>query len=632
MKATWINASAGTGKTTALKNQCLELLNKGVKPQNILCITFTNNAAREMQERIQSATSSRGASLRGDLMDDYASLAMTPSTDLQIKTIHSVAQNIVQSIKNIEIPRIFDDYDQEIILRKAVSKYFQENPAAAKELSNQYSYYHFLSLIKKVLYKTRTPVATFLYKEQTAPEPVEHPDLYLTTKGTVRKKLAPALAAQAEQVYQQVQNIKTHEWMEKNYKLLYHINHIMKHYLELKNGYDFNDLILEATELLNDPANLYQATKNFHHVLLDEAQDTSFHQWIFFKKLIENAQSVFVVGDEKQSIYSFQDASPQYYQDFKDYLRSISDFEEKTLTNNYRSLKTITDLAKEKCPNLNIPPQENHRKGEGHYEVVSDLGHIRAILSHTQKDPSAALQDNGDKNAQDDARYIQPQDILLLFRKRDQTFENALEFLKENNIPVNVDKKHPLQDEPLIKELMHLINLQIYHPNDPYSLFFYERSTLKQKGVPMQFNDVAEMVAALMNVVPEPMFIALIDVLANLQAPTFYLLREYLENHAIYYESDKETNAVSLMTIHSAKGLQFPIVYLFDSNDREPYEPFMYDIATNSLYTTPPSDLYHESITQIREQKKLLKQQENERLLYVAITRAKDRFYFVSNE
>jgi len=486
MKTTWMNASAGTGKTTALKEQCLTLLSQGIKPQNILCITFTNNAAAEMQDRIQ-----------------------TP--DLQVKTIHSVAQNIIQSIHNMKIPRIFDEYDQNIILRKATQKYFQEHPEAAKELSAQYSYYHFLTLIKKVLYKTKTPVTTFPYAEQASPQPVENPENFLTTKGTVRKKLAPELAEQAEHVYQQIQNIKTHAWMEKNYKLLSHINHIMKHYLELKHGYDYNDLILEATELLNDPSNLYQVTKNFHHILLDEAQDTSFHQWIFFKKLIENAQSVFIVGDEKQSIYSFQDASPVYYQEFKNHMKSISQFEEKTLTTNYRSLQTITDLAKEKCPNLKIPDQITDRKEQGHFETISDINHIvnllqNVILSDSEVDPSSTPQDDGKSY-----NTIQPKDILLLFRKRDQVFENALTFLKDHNIPINVDKKQLLQDDPIIKELMHLIDLQLYYPNDPYSMFFYESSTLKEKGIPMLFKSVADMIAALMNIIPEPVFMALID-------------------------------------------------------------------------------------------------------------------------
>ena len=599
MKTTWINASAGTGKTTCLTNQCLSLLKQGIKPQNILCITFTNNAAQEMQDRIQNP-------------------------DLPIKTIHSVAQHIVQSIHNITISRILDEYDQDEALRKATHHYFKDNPHAAETLSADYSYYYFLTLIKKVLYKTKTPVTTFAYNLQPQIDIdlslIDHHDLYLTQKSVIRKKLAPHMMEDAQKVYHHTQTMNIHAWMTKNTTLISHINGILKHYLAIKQGYDFNDLILEAIELLNDPHHLYQTTKNIHHVLLDEAQDTSFHQWTLFKKIIEHAQSVFIVGDEKQSIYSFQDADPSYYLAFKDYMKSMSHtFEEKTLAVNYRSLQTIVDVAHQHCPHLHIPSQNTHRKAKGHHATLTHREHIVQLLNSKMILPSTQ-------------KPIEPKDIGLLFRKRDQVFQETLLFLKEHNIPTKASKKHLLQDESLIKELMHIINLQLYYPDDAYSMFFYERSVLKEKGVPMLFNSVSEMIVALFDHLPEDMFIALVNALSNLEAPTFYLLRDYLNNHPVYYEPFTEDNAVSLMTIHSAKGLQFPVVYLFETNQKEPFEPFLYDISTNTLYVTPPSDIYHDAVVHIRTMEKQKKEEENERLLYVAITRARDHFYFMNTD
>lgn len=601
MKVTWINASAGTGKTKSLVDQCLYLVAQGVKPENILCITFTNNAVREMQERLAPQK-------------------------FQIKTLHSVAQGIVQHIYDIQIDRILDDYDQEIFLRKAVQKYFSENPHRAEILSAQYSYGYFLSLLKKVLYKTKTPLQTFAYDEQilkfeslkgiNIENEEEYFEQFLTVKGTIRKRINADDMEEAENVYRYKQSLLIQQWMSKNNIFLECFNGIMKYYLDFKNGYDFNDLILEAIDLLQDESHLYQATKNFHHVLLDEAQDTSYHQWRLFKKLIENAQTVFVVGDNKQNIYSFQDASPEFYEAFKQEIKDVSQFEERILTVNYRSLNEIVQLAEKKCPDLLIPHQTVFRKGEGVYDDVMDYQHIIDLLNSSTILPSTQ-------------RKIEPQDILLLFRKRDDAFDAVMTFLKQNDILVNAEKKHIFQDDPLVKEIMHLINLQIYYPHDAYDVFYYDRSSLKTMGIPMLFDSVELMMVSFMGVIPDVIVMKLMEVMANLKALTFYMLREYLERHVLFFEHESNENAVTMMTIHGSKGLQAPVVYLFDTSNKVPYDPFLYDITKNALYMTPPLDIQHPSIVGIREHHKNKLEDESKRLLYVAITRAKDQFYFV---
>ena len=593
MKATWINASAGTGKTTALVDHCRMLLSQGVKPQHILCITFTNNAAQEMEERIHNP-------------------------EVAVKTLHSVAQGIVQNVKGIVIDRIMDSYDQEQLLRQATMAYLKEKPLAAEALSQHYSYEYFLSLLKKVLYKTQEPLKTFegvTIEKPTIEYPEEYWMQFLTAKGTIRKKLSPEMCEEAEKVYHHVQAQKIYDWIQKNHIFLEHMNGILTHYLQLKKGYDFNDLILEATRLLEDATNLYEATRHFQHILLDEAQDTSFHQWLLFRKMIENAQSVLVVGDHKQNIYSFQEARPAFYDAFKSELKVISEFEEKTLITNYRSLSSIVTLAADKCPELNIPLQTVFRKGDGIVETINDYQHILDLLASKVILPSTG-------------KPIEPKDILLLFRKRDETFDKVVDFLTAHHVPLRVEKKHLFQEEPLIKELMHVLDLQIYYPEDAYDIFYYDRSTLKEKGLPMLFKNIDHMMAALLDVLPLYLFDVLLDVLAQLTAPTFYTLREYLNHHPIHFEKPIEDNAISLMTIHGSKGLQAPVVYLFETSNRKPYEPFLYDIKTNALYKTPPSDIYHPSIMAIKEHNKQDVESEDHRLLYVAITRAKDRFYF----
>ena len=601
MKATWVNASAGTGKTKALKDHCLNLLDQGVKPQHILCITFTNNAVQEMKERIHNP-------------------------NVAVSTLHSVAQEVIQKAKGITISHILDEYDQEQLLRKASHLYFTENRLAAKELSAHYSYEYFLSLLKKIIYKTREPMNTLTIPLCEKPT-IEYCDEYclqfLTAKGTLRKKISKeqneAQQEEAQKVYDYVQSKKIYEWMHKNQLFLNHMNGILRHYLAIKKGYDFHDLILEATKLLDNEIHLFETTQFFHHILLDEAQDTSFFQWRLFRRLIENALSVFIVGDNKQNIYSFQEARPEFFEAFKQELKHISDFEEKTLTTNYRSLEKIVRHATQTCQTLNIPEQKVFRTEEGVFDVITSYESIVDLLASKTILPSTKCP-------------IEPKDILLLFRKRDEIFESVFDFLTKQNIPVQKEQKYYLQEDPIVKDIMHFLNLQIY-PYDAYEAFYCERSLLntklKEKGLSMFFQEIHHFMAALWDIIPSYLLEALIDIFVKLQAPTFYTLRDYLQKHPAPYEKPLEQNAITMMTIHGSKGLQSPVVYLFETSSKKPYDPFLYDIKTNSLYMMPPADIYHPSIVALREHYKKMADDEMERLLYVAITRACDHFYFV---
>lgn len=602
MQITWINASAGTGKTKALVDHCLDLLNKGVKPENILCITFTNVAVSEMKQRVQNDA-------------------------VIIKTLHSVAQSIVQKIRNIQITHVLDSSDQELLLRRASHEYFLKNPKAAETLSLEYSYEYFLKLLLKVVSKTKTKVSTVDFPT-TPPSPfksllhkhieneTEYFSLYLTQKNTIRQKLKEEVRAEAENVYTYVQNLKIYEWMKKNITLLEHINGVIEIYQSIKTGYDFNDLILDAIYLLEDPTNLFEATKSFQYILLDEAQDTSFHQWQLFQKIVENAAHALIVGDNKQNIYSFQDARPEFFDNFKERMKSRCVFEEKTLSTNYRSLKAIVDWASDQCKSLTPPKQEVFRKDSGHVHTAPNTKHILELLKSGIILPSTGLP-------------IRPQDIILLFRKRDDLFDRTVKMLEDHHIPVDIETKYLFQDEPVIKELMALINLHIYGVCDAYSLFLYNHSSLKEAGIGCHFCTVENLCAALLDVLPLHLWEILVDILSKIPSPTFYLLREYLHSHTIYFRKPRLEHAVWIMTIHGSKGLAAPIVYLIETNQNTPYEPFMYDITTNSICLMPPSDIYHPAVTALREHTQTILNAENDRLLYVAITRARDHFYHV---
>jgi DNA helicase-2/ATP-dependent DNA helicase PcrA len=272
-----ILAGAGSGKTRVLTHRMANLILQGeASPSQILAVTFTNKAAKEMQERTHHI---------------LAKLGVPIYEDLWISTFHSSCARILRDqihwlgYKNQFV--IYDDSDQMSVLKKVCQEMnLSDKVFPPKALRHQISQAKMLGLLPHEVSKHR-----HLQMDQTAIE-----------------------------VYS-------------NYES----------YLERANALDFDDLLLKTHQLfLKHPEILESYQERFKYIMVDEYQDTNHIQYLLIKILAKGHRNLCVVGDEDQSIYSWRGADMQNIMDFE------KDFPEAKvikLEENYRSTKTIVTAA-----------------------------------------------------------------------------------------------------------------------------------------------------------------------------------------------------------------------------------------------------------------------------------------------
>jgi len=267
-------AGAGSGKTRVLTYRIAYLIaDKGIPPWNILAITFTNKAADEMKQRV-------------------ASLVGVVSKDIWISTFHSSCARILrQEIDKIGYERnftIFDENDQSTLIEECIKemalneKYFSDREIKAK-ISN-------------------------------AKNNLIGPNDYLKYFGSDFR------ADKIAQLYS-----------------LYQIK------LRANNALDFDDLIMKTIELFTmrpDVLEFYQ--HKFRYILVDEYQDTNYAQYTFIKMISRLYRNLCVVGDDDQSIYGWRGADIRNILDFE---KDFPDAKVIKLEQNYRSTQTILDAA-----------------------------------------------------------------------------------------------------------------------------------------------------------------------------------------------------------------------------------------------------------------------------------------------
>lgn len=266
-------AGAGSGKTRVLTHRIAYLIGeKGVRPWNILAVTFTNKAAKEMKERIES------------LLGEGAKR-------LWAGTFHGICARILRE-KGSEIGidpafTIFDDGDQLALVREAMDHLtIDQKRFQARDILNAIS----------------------RAKER------------LVTAGEYHKHFAGSLEAVAGSVY-------------KRYEENLAANHAL----------DFDDLIMHTVRLLREsPSAREHYQERFHYVLVDEYQDINYSQYMLVRTLAEKHRNIFCVGDDDQSIYRWRGADVGIILQFE------SDYPDATvhkLEQNYRSTKRILEAA-----------------------------------------------------------------------------------------------------------------------------------------------------------------------------------------------------------------------------------------------------------------------------------------------
>ncbi len=249
-----IIAGAGSGKTRVLTYRIAYLMNQNVDPFNILALTFTNKAAREMKDRI--------ASVVGD----------SEAKSLWMGTFHSVFARILRSEGDkLGFPSNFTIYDTQDAVRLLSS--------IIKEMQLDKDRYK----PKQVLSR----ISSFKNSLITVKAYYNNSDLIEADKIAQRPKMG--------EIY--------HQYVERCFKA---------------GAMDFDDLLLRTNELLTRfPDVLYKYQNRFKYILVDEYQDTNHSQYLIVKALADRFQNVCVVGDDSQSIYGFRGANIQNILNFQ---------------------------------------------------------------------------------------------------------------------------------------------------------------------------------------------------------------------------------------------------------------------------------------------------------------------------
>jgi DNA helicase-2/ATP-dependent DNA helicase PcrA len=285
-------AGPGSGKTRVLTQRVAYLIaHEGVRPYQMLAVTFTNKAAREMGNRV------------GDMLGEPA------SDGLWLGTFHSVCSRLLRREAE-QLPFdasfvIYDDDDQQRLVKTAIRDLNLDDktyrpPAVHGAISRAKN-----DLIFPKDYPTQT------YRDEVV-----------------------------KRVYQRYQEL-----------------------LKQNNAVDFDDLLLWTAHLLSEfPAVRQKYAERFHHVLVDEFQDTNFAQYVLLKHLSSKYNNIFAVGDPDQSIYRFRGADYRNVQRFE---QDYPDAQVILLEQNYRSRQTILDAA------MAVIDRNPHRR---HKELFTQRG------------------------------------------------------------------------------------------------------------------------------------------------------------------------------------------------------------------------------------------------------------------
>ena len=587
-----ILAGAGSGKTKVLTVRIAYLLAQGVNPYEILAITFTNKAAKEMKSRVEG--------LVGDVANR---IWLSTFHSFCAKFLRFELDNFLGYNSNFTI---YDTSDSQVVIK-----------AALKALNLDDKYYPVGAMISAI--------------------------------SDAKNKLmfASDYRKQARDFYQQ-KVADVYEYYERE--------------LRKNNALDFDDLLLVAVKLLqSNAAVLEKYSKRFRYVMIDEYQDTNHAQYLLAYLLSSHWKNIAVVGDADQSIYAWRGADIQNILDFeKDYPNCTSI----KLEQNYRSTKIILDAANAVIDNNEGRPEKNlwtdkvegakiqHFTAQSEHEEAAFIGDTivkkhdihgvpygdMAILYRTNAQ-SRVLEEALIKRALPytmvggtkfyDRKEIK--DVLAYLRVLYNPFDD-LSLLRIINVPkrsIGATTVSKLQDYARENGTSLFMTLTQLHLVD--TIKGKTKEKLEEFGV-LIFTLVAEMddksvLDILEAILDRTEYLAqleestdpqdqaraenigeLLSVAKDFQDtnPTG-TVEDFLEQVALVNDVDsfeQEESKVTLMTLHAAKGLEFPIVFLGGLEE---------GLFPHSRTLMNPEEI-----------------EEERRLAYVGITRAEKELY-ISN-
>jgi DNA helicase II / ATP-dependent DNA helicase PcrA len=548
-----ILAGAGSGKTRVLTYKVMYLmLEKNVDPFNILMVTFTNKAATEMKERVQKFLAKSGSHLQ------------LPT----IATFHALCAKILRiEGKYINLPSQFAIYDT------------QDQIDAIKE-----------AMVKlDISIKDYKPSSVLAHISQAKNELISESEYSKYARGYFQEKVAKIYP-----IYQKI--------LLENHAL------------------DFDDLLLKTVFLFeNNPQILTKYQNRFKYILIDEYQDTNHAQYILTKKLAKKWNNICVVGDFSQSIYSWRGADFTNLSRFKEDFKNTKTF---SLSQNYRSTQKILDAASSVIskntthPVLKLWTKNSEGEEVTIFEAQNEQREIEFIVVKIEELKETAL-----KNKED----FKFSDIAVLYRTNAQS-RVLEEIFLHNSIPYVLIGGTRFYERKEIKDVLSFLR-NLDNKNDKISLKRIEKIGKRKMEKFLEFqksfdkNNELSTLDILDNIVKQTEYLKLYDEndeddrerLENIKelrsvALKFPNLTNFLENVSLVeqeYMPEKgiqtKKDAVTLMTLHAAKGLEFPYVFMVGMEE---------GIFPHSRSLMDKNEL-----------------EEERRLCYVGMTRARERLF-----
>jgi ATP-dependent helicase/nuclease subunit A len=826
----WVFASAGSGKTRILTNRVLRLLLADIPANKILCLTFTNAGAKEMQQRIAQTLSSWAIFSDEELKNNLREISGENPSSLQIKkarlllikildsdapvkvqTIHSFCQFLIKSFPfeaNIKPNfELLDENGEKLLLKEAqnnlrktalrdektaaiiseihskideerlsqlVAKildkkeqllflkenfFNQENIAQEifkklgikKDDNEEQIFQKFLEKIDKdklleaarilAAEKAKTTseigLAIIEFLSDAQFENFENYKIKILTKENRARKISNKIEAVALEIFNEhaaqiqdfIDEINSLEIAKDSALLLNFCYLILENYQQIKKAkslLDYDDLIFETSNLLENSQYRefikMRMDSGFDHILIDESQDTNLKQWNIIKALSDdffsglgaskNKRSIFVVGDEKQSIFSFQGAdiniSAQVFLHFKNILGD--DLKEISLNISYRSCGEILAAVDRVFSNesrqnaiTKLGQYEQHqpfRKGEGVVEIWQNIKNDKIKKAQDYQIKLQFLEEEEEKEAKQMAEIIASKiknwvencriiaaknravnygDIMILLRRRHNRFSKYLtRALQKYQVPFNTIAKIKFSENLLAQDLIAAAKFALLKEDDlnlacllksPFFLVSEEKllefclrknelgCSLYQALDDLEIkNFLDEIIKKSRQLNCFEFFYYLIyqsgfdkNFIAYFDIQAITILNQFLEVVANFAEKNSQNlqhflefvenvdpqislnesseNAVRISTIHSAKGLQAPIVFLPDCcfNLRRQSEE-IFEIDGLPIYCA--SKEKRNNLLNLLDEKRFTQNyEESLRQLYVALTRPEDELY-----
>ncbi len=576
-----VRADAGSGKTSTLVERIRRMYEKNQKLK-VLCVSFTEKSSADLKDRLN------------------------PFSNCEVYTIHGFCMKVIKEFGNLlgiaPVLKILNQEKADELFTESFLKIFKRIPLDQSEMS----YAQYNDLFKNIIQN--------IENNQFPKIEWENHDSKIITDFAL-------------ELWNEYQNAKTK-----------------------MNAIEFQDQENLCLEILQNPKAASQISNRYDFIFIDEFQDTNRIQCEIINRIVKNQDKIYVVGDEKQSIYRFRGAEVEVFNDFANQRKNKT-----YLTKNYRSEKPILDLVNKVCS----PIIQNYRDmiadismssvKENIIHICEDKNNESRILNAIQ----AALNNGHDLS-----------EIVILLR-RFTSIRSIANVLSQNSIPFVSTSSTQIKNDPVIRSFAKMWRWA-FDPNQNYFASqclasFNEETSLKNIQNLKDFHDekiiqLNHPLEILMQL--DQRFKCSLHYGVKFDEFKQFILSEFIQGinsheiaqelHRLLEHDTDVSNLVSsppppqmkgivrIMTVHAAKGLEFPAVVLTDLSFKQTNrDPFITQKHNKTIIRARDEDgklsTSWSSYLDLKEKETLKEEQESARVLYVAMTRAQKTLIFVTD-